>query len=192
MDRKQLAYRISQIFHPAVIETPAAITALYMYGLTAGEILYFAVIPIATLTAVLYALLRIPRYRGLDMDIQKDRHIMYPPAILLLSIFAALTSLLNGPEIIVSLYPGMVGVAVVNFLVNREVKISLHTTGMGVLTAIFTGIFGMLGLAFFLASVFVGWSRIMLRRHTLTEAMLGFFVSYSLVLSSLLVWMGSA
>jgi membrane-associated phospholipid phosphatase len=184
MDREDIAYRLSQAFHPAIIEIPAAILALHIYGLATKEILYFAVLPIAGITAAIYAVLELPRFKGLDMNIKDDRQLIYPPATILLGISAGLTYLFNGPAIIQALYIGTIAIALANYVINRKVKISLHTTGMGVVTAIFTSVSLGLGGLFFMASGFVGWSRVVLDRHTPLEAALGFLVSYSFILAS--------
>lgn len=192
MERNQIAYRLSQAFHPAVIEIPGAMTALYLHGIKPVEILYFAVLPIAALTCALYGILRLPKYRELNMNIQEDRDPIYPLATVLLAVLAGLTHFFGGPVLIQGLYPGMILVAIANYVINSKVKISLHLTGMGVLTAIFTGVSLIAGGIFLAASAFVAWSRITLDRHTPVEAALGFLVSYSFILTSLLLTMGSA
>ena len=187
MNREELAYRLSQAFHPAIIEIPAVVLALHIYGLTSTEILYFAVLPIAAVTAAIYLILELPRYKDLDMNIKDERQTIYPPAIILLFASAGLTYLLEGPNIIQLIYIGSIAIALANYLINRRIKISLHTTGMGVVTAIFTSVSLGLGSLFFMASGFVGWSRVVLNRHTPAEAALGFLISYSFILASTLI-----
>lgn len=187
MNREEIAYRLSQAFHPAIIEIPAAVLALHIYGLTMGEIIYFAVAPIAAVTAAIYLMLELPQFKGLDMNVRDERQVIYPPAIILLCISAGLTYFFNGPAIIQALYLGTISIAAANYFINRKLKISLHTTGMGVVTAIFTSISLGLGGLFFMASGFVAWSRIVLDRHTPVEAILGFLVSYSFILASTLI-----
>lgn len=187
MNREEIAYRMSQVFHPAIIEIPAAILALRIYGLTTREILYFAVLPIAGVTAAIYAMLELPRFKDLDMNTKYDRQIIYPPATIFLGILAGLTYFFNGPAIIQALYVGAIAIALANYFINQRIKISLHTTGMGVVTAIFTSVSLGLGGLFLMASGLVAWSRVILDRHTPTEAALGFLVSYSFILASTLI-----
>lgn len=187
MNREEIAYRLSQVFHPAIIEIPAAILALHIYGLTTREIFYFAVLPIAGVTAAIYLMLELPRFEGLDMNTKEDRQIIYPPATIFLGLSAGLIRLFNGPKVTQGLYIGAIAIALANYLINRRMKISLHTTGMGVVTAIFTSISLGLGSLFLLASSFVAWSRVVLDRHTPAEATLGFLVSYSFILASTLI-----
>lgn len=192
MEKEQVAYRLSQIFHPAIIEIPGAILALYMFGLPLKEIFYFAVLPISILTAVIYGVLAMPKYRELNMNTKADRDMFYILSILLLTITAVATHHFNGPEIIAGLYPGIIAVGIINYLINSKVKISLHLTGMGVLTAVFTGLSPGYGILFLGFSALVAWSRIKLGRHTPLETFLGFTVSFTVILASLLFTMGSA
>ena len=187
MNREKIAYRLSQAFHPAIVEIPAAVLALHLYSITMKQILYFAVAPIAAVTAAIYLILELPQFKGLDMNIRDDRQTIYPPAIILLCISAGLTYFFEGPAIIQTLYLGTIAITGMNYFINRKLKISLHTTGMVVVTAVFTSISLGLGSLFFVASGFVAWSRIVLDRHTPLEAALGFFVSYSFILASTLI-----
>lgn len=68
------------------------------------------------------------------------------------------------------------------FLINRKWKISAHTMGAGGPVAAITYVIGPAGLIFAVILAAIGWARIKLDLHTLSQviagAMLGFFSTY--------------
>lgn len=68
------------------------------------------------------------------------------------------------------------------FLINRKWKISAHTMGAGGPLAAITYLLGPAGLLFSVILISIGWARIKLKLHSLSQvsagAMLGFFSTY--------------
>ncbi|MFB6192918.1 MAG: phosphatase PAP2 family protein [Candidatus Nanohaloarchaea archaeon] len=185
MNKEKVAETVSQVFHPAVIEIPAATAGLLVYGLKTEEILIYAVLPLIGVTGTIYGLLNTSRFEKLDMNTRSDRNKIYVVAILSLSIVGVLTYYFQGPGVIKRLSPAAIGIGLINYSFNQRIKISLHTTGMGLVTALFANLNWVLGLFFLAASFAVAWSRIQLERHTPAEAFLGFTVSFTLILIAL-------
>lgn len=68
------------------------------------------------------------------------------------------------------------------FLINRKWKISAHTMGAGGPLAAITFYLGTVGLLFIIILLLIGWARVRLNLHTISQviagALLGFFSTY--------------
>jgi membrane-associated phospholipid phosphatase len=68
------------------------------------------------------------------------------------------------------------------FLINKKWKISAHTMGAGGPLAAITYVLGPLGLIIVILLVAIGWARVKLKLHTVSQvvagALLGFFSAY--------------
>ncbi len=68
------------------------------------------------------------------------------------------------------------------FIINRKWKISAHTMGAGGPLAAITYVLGPVGLFFSIILISIGWARVKLNLHNLSQviagAMLGFFSTY--------------
>ena len=68
------------------------------------------------------------------------------------------------------------GLMTLSFLTNFKIKSSLHTSLNCYLAACVFQIDSVVGIILFVMTLVVAWSRIILKRHTLSEVVMGFLV----------------
>ncbi|TDP92154.1 phosphatase PAP2 family protein [Labedaea rhizosphaerae] len=106
----------------------------------------------------------------------RDReHRFVPLMVALGSGVAGLVVLLAGhaPQDVVALAASMLVTLAVCILITRWWKVSLHTTVAGGAAATIALLYGPAWLALFLLVALIGWSRVVLTDHTVTQVVAG-------------------
>ncbi len=149
--------------------------------------LSFAIV-ILPMLAFLLLRVRAGRYEDMDVSIREDRHLLYTFGGLSFILLLILLAFLQAPPIVQrSLQAALLAVAL-GAAANRFVnKLSLHALAMAGSSTILLFVSPLAGLALGVISMLVGWSRIHLRRHTLSEVVWGWLVGGLAVSAWLLI-----
>lgn len=113
---------------------------------------------------------------NVDMPKKEDR--TYPLIIGLISSFigASVLYLINAPFLTTILMFCLFSNTLIIFLINYIWKISIHSAGVAVYTTVLTFAFGYFGALFGLLIPLVMWSRLYLKKHTISQIIGGIFL----------------
>ncbi len=171
-----IARIISVVFHPLAVIMAFAmlyISTIYddeMALLVMSLIGFIAVLPIVIYNSI--QLLR-GKISNFDLSDQKQRNKSYPLLLLILIVLILSAVWMNVPKSLI-LNLGIFGLMLVVFFFFRNyLKISLHASTSFFLTALIIFDFGSIGLYAAIISTLVAISRIILKRHTKMEVVIG-------------------
>lgn len=167
---------ISILFHPAVLSvvTPALLVLYVPREIPYSA--YWVFFPIIFVIIVsLFTLYGVKTKLFSDFDVtkRKERGPLYIFVIILTIIYMALLLFLNGPKSLMVLGLGVLIGAVVLEFINKKLKASVHVAAVSAFMCMVALLYG--GI-FFVVPLFipvVAWSRIHMKRHTLSEAITG-------------------
>ena len=171
-----IARLISIVFHPLVVIMAFAmfyITSIYdneMALLVMSLIGFIVVLPIVIFNSI--QLLR-GKISNFDLSDQKQRNKSYPLVLLILILLLSSASWMNVPKNLLLNLGIFAMMLVVFYFFRNYLKISLHASTSFFLTALILFDFGSIGLYAALISILVAFSRIILKRHTIMEVVIG-------------------
>jgi hypothetical protein len=203
---KKSAQVLAYVFHPLNIPLMGLVLLLYTPSIPESFLVidsfYFAHPAIKTMLLLLFGLFtwaaplltvlllkRSGDIESLEMDNREERNVPIGFMIFFYMIFFALIYFYLPNNVVPKsvsaiLLGGFFGLIGVRFL-NNSMKISLHATGMGMLTgAVYTHYLNMSSFPFwvmptlFLLSGIVISSRVFLRKHDLQESLLGYGLGF--------------
>lgn len=186
-DRIGIARFISLGLHPFLISPLSIILILYLDGEGFWSALGWAALCAAFVVGPALVFLRrklkLRHYSDADVSIRDQRHGFYIfGAVCMIFCFATLLWL-GAPRLLITSFLAALAAIIVSAIVTRLwTKVSIHS---GVMAGVTTMIaFYSAPLAFLLAlgTLLVIWSRLVLRRHTLREAVLGGVIAVSCML----------
>ncbi len=184
-----IANTISYVVHPSIMPAIGVYLILHIFRYTFPDVLYQRVLIMAiTGTYVLpllatVVLLKLGYISSLKMKKTEDRKM---PFLLSAVFFYFSAQLLKSLDAIPLLYIYLMGATISVFvllLLLAYMRVSAHTAGASGLMALLivlqatTGSFSIhfLGVGLFLIGL-IGWARLQLKAHTLTEVLLGYVV----------------
>ena len=171
-----IARIISIVFHPLAVIMAFAllyITTIYddeMALLVMSLIGYIAVLPIVIYNSV--QLLR-GKISNFDLSNQQERNKTYPLLLLILVLLVVSSIWMDVPKPLILNLGIFAMMLVVFFFFRNYLKISLHASTCFFLTALILFDFGIIGLYAAFISILVSFSRIVLKRHTKMEVVIG-------------------
>ncbi len=183
----KLAKFITFIFHPMVLVAPAVFFIILGSG---GDyylaLLWSGITLVFELIVASYILLGIKKgfFSNFDVSKRKQRIYLFPFIILIGAVFFLSLLILNGPKVLLLAISYFIVALVIISLVNLKIKASIH---VGSITA------ALISSIFFFGPIFtpvlvlipiMAWARIIEKRHTLREAIVGF------ILGTILAFLG--
>jgi membrane-associated phospholipid phosphatase len=178
----RIADFISLILDPRVLYIPVVI-ALGMQGSDAPlRSLGWAVgvILMSALPLALIILIQSRRavYADRQVPERKDRGILFVIGIGCITLSLLVLICFSGPGNLIKLLAAMLLTGSIGGVINRKIKLSVHTGACaGAVTSI-VACFGLKWLPVVLLVPLVGWSRIALHRHTIGEILIGGIVGF--------------
>jgi membrane-associated phospholipid phosphatase len=179
---KRIFWLISTIGHPVLLVSVFTILVNYneFQPQTAAK-LSLAVVGFVVVPICIYILVKMRRgeYRNFDVSERKNRNSLYPVILLfqfllLIFITAQNYSWLIKAGLLSSIF--LIGSA---FFINRILKVSLHTSIAFYLAVLLIQIKAEIAFVTIIFALMIGWSRVMLQRHSVPEILVGFLLGIS-------------
>lgn len=181
--KETLAKWLSQISHTPLVAI-LVFTAISYYLLSWNEFLIINSVSVffGSLLPILIILIWVKR-KKIEMDIPAKEDRMYPLLTVILSYLIGVIILysLNAPPIITVLMFCYFSIAIVVVLISHFWKISLHSMGMAGPATALIYVFGIPGIVFSLIVPPVMWSRVYLKKHTISQVIAGACLGFLLV-----------
>lgn len=192
-----LARWISRIIHPIAfplvtlavliyaalptLATPARVSATAQFVVIA---LLLTSLPITLLVS--FQVLR-GRWSDLDVSVRRQRYTLYPFGLACMLALALVFYRLHAPRVAVRATLGIVLANLLDGLINFAYKVSAHTTGAAICATLLWFVGPAWGIPGAVAALAVGWSRVVLGRHTPGQVALGWLIGTGTTLWALLV-----
>jgi membrane-associated phospholipid phosphatase len=187
---KLFANVLTWILHPVVLSIPSVYLISYSSTGDANISIYWTFISLIFSGIVsLFVLWGVKRklFTNIDISNRKQRIIAYPFVVGVVALFAFTVHLFSGPTgLIESSILFVVGLIILDF-VNSRIKASIH---VGSVAAFFTGIAYMYGGAFYILLLLiplVAWARVLEKKHTVPETIVGAICGSLLTLSAIYI-----
>ncbi len=181
-----VAHLVSILFHPVVLPllTLGVLTYLAPGGSLIRSLNWIAIaIVLSVLPVGLLVLVQVLRgeWTDTDVSVRRQRYILYPYGILCMLAAALAFAILAAPAVAVRATIGAAGANILNMLINLRYKVSAHATTAAMCAALLwlgTPAPSRLvwGGAVTAAALLVGWSRVVLGRHSPGQVALGWSV----------------
>lgn len=126
-------------------------------------------------------------FNNFDVSNRKQRIILYPFAILVISLFAIYVYIVKGPSILISVSAFFVVSLAILDLVNKKIKASIHVASVAALSTGFILIYGLNYLLILLLIPLSAYARVAAKRHTVREVIVGAFFGIFLTLAGVYV-----
>ena len=182
-ERQRWATAISNVTSPSIIAlftfvlvNYAVSSRLSFVGLTVLTTLFAAVVPLWILLAWIRT-----RARYADNAAEAGRWCWVAASTVSYFFGTAVLLLIRAPPLIAVVAFGYGTCMLVMLIINLRWKISVHTMGIAVPTAVLAFVFGAWGLTCGLLLPPVIWSRVYLKKHTIAQALAGALVSFVLM-----------
>jgi membrane-associated phospholipid phosphatase len=174
--KEKLAKIISIIGHPFLTISLFVFVVLFLNSnAKSASFLTFLIIGCIVIPLVVSMFVKTKKgiYTNFDVSDRKERYSLFSFALPLLFIVTTIVFLTKQPRnICLSLLFASI-IVIVSWIVNFFIKSSLHVSLTLFLGFLAIPINTVLGIFFLALSIPVGWSRIILKRHTLKEVITG-------------------
>lgn len=135
------------------------------------SVIFFLVI--VPFTLYILREVRAQRWTNFDVSVREHRPRMYAVALLLIFAAAGLLYLLGAPAGIVRGTLFGAGLMILTLALNRWLKVSLHAAVSAYAAVILWRVEPAIAVVAFVACLAIGWSRVVLKRHTRAEVIVG-------------------
>lgn len=167
---------INVILHPVTITIPGVFLIVYKntgsindgFWWTFISLIFSAIVSLFVLYGV-----RKGFFTNLDVSNRRQRIILYPVIILVVILFSGFVYLVQGPKVLIEASLLIIASLIILDIINTKIKVSGH---VGVVSAFVTGlVYAYGGISFFALALIplVAWARIVEKRHTLQETIVG-------------------
>jgi membrane-associated phospholipid phosphatase len=182
----RIARLVSNILAPASISLPFIVLVALYHAQNVMRALLYAVITLffLSLGPFIYILIAVRVGKISDVDVSRRTERAGPFLFGISSVLAGwlVLILLHGPENLQTLLFITAVSGIVMMVTTLWWKISIHSSSMGGVATILTAFYGAVMLPTFLLLILVSWSRVVLRRHTVSQVIAGSLVSIALTL----------
>ena len=185
----RFARHVSNILSPAAISVPLILLVAFYQARSATSALLYALLTLVFLSAgpFGYILLNVRLGKITDVDVSRRSERFKPFIFGLLSVCLGwfMLVLTHGPNALITTLMITALSGLIMMVITLWWKISLHTSSLGGALTMLTAFYGAIVLPLFALLVLVGWSRVVLRRHTIAQVITGSLLS--ILLSALLL-----
>lgn len=185
-----LAKTINVVLHPVLLTIPAVYLIVYSGTGKENIALFwtaFSVLFTAIVSAFVLIGVKMKFFNDLDVSNRKQRIILYPFVIGTVLVFVGFTYFMKGPvNLILASLLFIVSLLILD-CINLRIKASIHVAGVAAIATGFIFYFGMPAVLLYLLIPVIAWARIIEKRHTLREAIVGGFCGIGLSVLSILI-----
>lgn len=178
LDQNRVARLVSLVLHPFLVAPLSIVLVLYLdsgkFWPALGWAALCAAFVVGPALFYLRRKLKQKKYTDADVSVREHRHGFYLfGGACMVACFAVLLWLGAPPPLLASFVAALVAVTAFALITRFWTKVSIHSgimTGVAVMVAFYSI---PLALLLALGAFMVGWSRLVLKRHTLNQALLG-------------------
>lgn len=173
---KLLANIIASVLHPATLILPAVFLIVYKSVNSYDSAFLWTVVSLVfTGFVAAFVLLGVKKgfFSDIDVSVKKQRVFLYPFVIVVTLLFIGVIYLFKGPSLLIIAGILFILAMIIMDVINIKIKASAHVASIA---AIVTGIFYLYGgstIILFALIPLVAWARIVEKRHTLKETIVG-------------------
>lgn len=187
--RYWLAGWVSIIIHPIAFPlfTLGAATFAATHSLPTAlrlTVLALALTSLPVTALVSYQVLS-GKWSDLDVSVRQQRYALYPFGLACTIALALVFARINAPRIAIGATLALVVSNVVDGIVNFVYKVSAHATSAAACAVLLWASVPAWGVPAAIAALAVGWSRVVLGRHTPGQVLLGWTVGVSSTLAAI-------
>ena len=175
--RIRIARHVSNILAPATISLPFIVLVAFYQSQDQLTAFIYACITLFFLSVgpLLYIIIGVRLGKLSDIDVSRRSQRVGPFMFGIVSVMIGwfVLTLTNGPRnlqtvMIITVFSGIIMMAITFWW-----KISMHASSLGGVATMLTVLYGAVMLPLFVLLVLVSWSRVVLRRHTVTQVIAG-------------------
>lgn len=187
---KLAAKIVASILHPATLILPTVFLIVYKsIGQYQAAFTWTFISFIFTGIVAAFVLYGVKKgfFSDVDVSIKKQRIILYPFVVVITLLFIGVIYIFNGPPLLIVAGILFVAALIILDLVNIRIKASIHVASI---SAMATGVYFLYGgvtSAVFLLIPLVAWARIVEKRHTLPETIVGGVCGIGLTVIAIIV-----
>ena len=178
------ARAVSHILAPATISVPMILLVAFYHASSAASALMYAAITLlfASIGPLAYILLGVRLGKLSDADVSKRSERVGPFIFGLVSLCLGwfVLVLTHGPTLLITVMFMAATSGLVMLLITLWWKISMHASSLAGAATILTALYGLAMLPIFALVVLVSWSRVALRRHTVSQVVAGSLLNIAL------------
>jgi len=186
-----IARYISNILAPVTISGPCVVLVALYHARDLLAALVYACIALFFLSfgPMAYILLGVRLGKLSDVDVNRRSERIGPFLFSIASVTIGLFVLMyiHGPKNLETALISTAVSAVILMVTSLWWKISVHASSLAGAATMLTTLYGVIMLPAFLLLVLVGWSRVVLRRHTVAQVIAGSLVSIALAMAVIMV-----
>lgn len=185
----RIARQVSTILAPATISVPMILLVAFYRASSVASALAYAGLTLFFLSIgpFAYILIGVRLGKLSDVDVSRRTERVGPFIFGLISVCLGWFALVlaHGPAPLISTVIVTALSGLIMMVITLWWKISLHASTLGAAATILTVLYGAVMLPAFVLLILVSWSRVALRRHTLSQVIAGSLLS--IVLSTLIL-----
>lgn len=175
------ARSISTILSPAAVSIPVVVLVAFYHTNTLLSALSYAGLTLVFLSfgPLVYILLGVRLGKLSDLDVSRRTERTGPFLFGLLSVVLGLFVLafLHAPKDLITVMIITAVSGIIMVVITWRWKISIHAATLAGSLTMLTALYGVVLLPTFVLLVLVNWSRVLLRRHTVAQVIMGSLVS---------------
>lgn len=181
---------ISILFHPAVL---SVLTPIFLVLFIPREVPYpaywvfYPLIFVALVSLFTLYGIRTKLFSDFDVTKRRERGPFYAFVISLSVLYIIFLFLFNGPKSLIVLGLGVLLGAIIMEIVNKKLKASIHVAAVSAFMCTLALLYGGLFLLLPIFIPIVAWSRLHMKRHTMSEAISGGIIGTTITVILFLV-----
>lgn len=187
----RIARYISAILSPIVVSLPSVLlVALYhernQFTVALNTFLTLFFLSIGPMIYILVGV-RLGKFSDVDVSDRTQRSGPYIFGIISAFIGFLILLLIHGPKNLQTILLLTVIIGIIMMIITLWWKISVHASSLAGAATVLTALYGAIMLPTFALVVLVGWSRVVLRRHTLAQVIAGSCLNIALTAIVLMI-----
>lgn len=186
-DRIRIARLVSLVLHPFLVSPLSIVLVLYLdsgaFWSALGWAVLCAAFVVGPALVFLYWKLKHKHFSDADVSVSHQRHGFYIFGGACMIVCFAILLWLNAPPLLITSFLAALAAVIVSAVVTRFwTKVSIHSCAMTGVTTMVAFYSVPIALLLTIGTLLVIWSRLILKRHTLSEAILGGVIAVSCTL----------
>lgn len=170
------ANTLTWILHPIILSIPAVYLISYYSTGSVESSTYWTLVSLVFAGIVsAFVLIGVMKgfFNNIDVSNRKQRVILYPFSIAVVLLFALYVYLQNGPGHLMMGAILFVVALIILDIINRKIKASVHVASVAALITGIIYLYGGFTYLFLILIPLVAWARIVKKRHTPKETIVG-------------------